>query len=296
MNNLLQAMQVFAKVAEVQGFTLAANQLGMATSVVTRYVSSLEAHLGVRLLQRTTRKVILTEVGAQYAEGCRTLIGELTQLENRTRSAASCMTGELHIVALGGFSQLELMPLFSAYQARYPDVVLDVTVTEREIDLLAAGYDVGIVADRMISTSSVISRELLRTPGVVVASPEYLAHRNVPKTPADLEGHRLIDAPSTTGPLVWKFEGPESKRINVRPTLTLNSAIMRKQAVLAGMGIAVLPRALVATDLATGNLVQLLSDHAVLDGDICVTVVYPTREFVPGKVRAFIDLAIEFFR
>ena len=308
MINLFQAMQAFVKVADVGSFAQAAAQLNVSTSVVTRHVSSLEQHLGIRLFQRTTRKVVLTEAGAQYADGCRVLLAELEEVESRATTASRDVAGDLRIVALGSFSLFRLTPLFAEYQARFTQVSLRVTLTEKRVDLLEGGFDVGIVTEHMIRSESLVVRRLINSHAVPVAAAAYLAQAGHPQKPADLTQHRLIAAPfDTTGPM-WIFRNGDDhadsasaddgggESIGIDASFTVNSMIMQKQAALGAMGIALLPLEMVEDELRAGTLVRVLDGYSVLNGDVAVSLVYPSREFVPRKVREFIDLAVGFFK
>jgi DNA-binding transcriptional LysR family regulator len=298
MINLFQAMQAFVKVADAGSFAQAAAQLGVSTSVVTRHVASLEQHLGIRLFQRTTRKVVLTEAGAGYADGCRVLLSELEEVESRAATTSKEVAGDLRIVALGSFSLFRLTPLFADYQSRFPHVNLRVTLTEKRVDLLEGGFDVGIVTEHMIRSESLVVRRLLNSHAVPVAAAAYLARAGHPRAPADLARHRVIAAPLDTSPQNWIFSrrdgGDESVALNA--SFTVNSMIMQKQAALGAMGIALLPLEMVADELRAGTLMRILEDCTVVNGDVAVSLVYPSREFVPRKVREFIDLAIGYFK
>lgn len=301
MINLFQAMQAFVKVADAGSFAQAAEQLNVSTSVVTRHVSSLEKHLGIRLFQRTTRKVVLTEAGADYADGCRVVMSELEEVESRATTTSKEVAGDLRIVALGSFSLFRLTPLFAEYQAKFPQVKLRVTLTEKRVDLLEGGFDVGIVTEHMIRSESLVVRRLINSHAVPVAAAAYLAQAGQPKTPADLARHRVIAAALDTSPQTWVFShsgngdtGAEES-IALDASFTVNSMIMQKQATLGAMGIALLPLEMVADELRSGSLVRVLDDYAVTNGDVAVSLVYPSREFVPRKIREFIDLAVGFF-
>jgi DNA-binding transcriptional LysR family regulator len=299
MINLFQAMQAFVKVADAGSFAQAAEQLSVSTSVVTRHVSSLEKHLGIRLFQRTTRKVVLTEVGADYADGCRVLLAELEEVESRATTTSKEVAGDLRIVALGSFSLFRLTPLFAEYQAKFPHVNLRVTLTEKRVDLLEGGFDVGIVTEHMIRSESLVARRLINSHAVPVAAAAYLAEAGYPATPADLAQHRVIAAPLDTSPQTWVFRNNSGngneESITLDPSFTVNSMIMQKQAALGAMGIALLPLEMVSDELRAGTLVQILNEYAVLNGDVAVSLVYPSREFVPRKIREFIDLAVGYF-
>ncbi|PQV46797.1 LysR family transcriptional regulator [Paraburkholderia sp. BL21I4N1] len=301
MINLFQAMQAFVKVADAGSFAQAAEQLNVSTSVVTRHVSSLEKHLGIRLFQRTTRKVVLTEAGADYADGCRVVMSELEEVESRATTTSKEVAGDLRIVALGSFSLFRLTPLFAEYQAKFPQVNLRVTLTEKRVDLLEGGFDVGIVTEHMIRSESLVVRRLINSHAVPVAAATYLAQAGQPKTPADLARHRVIAAALDTSPQTWVFSRSgngdvgDEESVALDASFTVNSMIMQKQATLGAMGIALLPLEMVADELRSGSLVRVLDDYAVTNGDVAVSLVYPSREFVPRKIREFIDLAVGFF-
>lgn len=308
MINLFQAMQAFVKVADAGSFAQAAEQLSVSTSVITRHVSSLEKHLGIRLLQRTTRKVVLTEAGADYADGCRVVLAELEEVESRATTTSKEVAGDLRIVALGSFSLFRLTPLFAEYQAKFPHVNLRVTLTEKRVDLLEGGFDVGIVTEHMIRSESLVARRLINSHVVPVAAAAYLAEAGYPATPADLARHRVIAASLDASPQTWVFsnkrDGDDSNNgshgseesITLDASFTVNSMIMQKQATLGAMGIALLPLEMVSDELRAGTLVQILGDYTVLNGDVAVSLVYPSREFVPRKIREFIDLAVGYFK
>lgn len=305
MINLFQAMQAFVKVADAGSFAQAAEQLSVSTSVITRHVSSLEKHLGIRLLQRTTRKVVLTEAGADYADGCRVVLAELEEVESRATTTSKEVAGDLRIVALGSFSLFRLTPLFAEYQAKFPHVNLRVTLTEKRVDLLEGGFDVGIVTEHMIRSESLVARRLINSHVVPVAAAAYLAEAGYPATPADLARHRVIAASLDASPQTWVFgnerDGDDSNNgseesITLDASFTVNSMIMQKQATLGAMGIALLPLEMVCDELRAGTLVQILGEYTVLNGDVAVSLVYPSREFVPRKIREFIDLAVGYFK
>ena len=305
MINLFQAMQAFVKVADAGSFAQAAEQLSVSTSVITRHVSSLEKHLGIRLLQRTARKVVLTEAGADYADGCRVVLAELEEVESRATTTSKEVAGDLRIVALGSFSLFRLTPLFAEYQAKFPHVNLRVTLTEKRVDLLEGGFDVGIVTEHMIRSESLVARRLINSHVVPVAAAAYLAEAGYPATPADLARHRVIAASLDASPQTWVFgnerDGDDSNNgseesITLDASFTVNSMIMQKQATLGAMGIALLPLEMVSDELRAGTLVQILGEYTVLNGDVAVSLVYPSREFVPRKIREFIDLAVGYFK
>lgn len=295
--NLFQAMQVFVQVADCRSFAQTAERLSTSTSVVTRHVSSLEKHLGIRLFQRTTRKVVLTQAGAEYADGCRDLLKQLDEVESRATTEQTELSGEIRIVALGSFSLLQLTPLFADYQARFPRVNLNVTLTERRVDLLEGGFDVGIVSEQMVRSETLILRRLISSFVIPVASPDYLAQAGYPEIPADLKRCRVISVPADGAQQAWIFLDREGKEesVTVQPSMTVNSLVMQMQSALNGMGVALLPSELVADALRARTLVHVLDGYSLINADVAVSLVYPSRDFVPRKVREFIDLAVSHF-
>lgn len=295
--NLFQAMQVFVQVADCRSFAQTAERLSTSTSVVTRHVSSLEKHLGIRLFQRTTRKVVLTQAGAEYADGCRDLLRQLEEVESRATTEQTELSGEIRIVALGSFSLLQLTPLFADYQARFPRVNLNVTLTERRVDLLEGGFDVGIVSEQMVRSETLILRRLISSFAIPVASPDYLSKAGHPDTPSDLKKCRVISVPTDGAQQAWIFVDREGKEesVTVQPSMTVNSIVMQMQSALNGMGVALLPYELVADALRAKTLVHVLDEYSLLNADVVVSLVYPSRDFVPRKVREFIDLAVSHF-
>ncbi|AIP65395.1 LysR family transcriptional regulator [Burkholderia thailandensis] len=296
MNHLFSAMRVFLKVAETHHFSHAANQLNLSPSLVTRYVGDLESHLGVKLLQRSTRKTVLTEVGVRYAEGCRALLANLHEIESRATHESSAIAGDLHVVALDSITSPELAGLFAEYQSRHPDVSLRITQTDSEVDLLGGGFDVGIVADTMITSVSLVSRTLIHAPLVAVASPGYLLQAPPPTRPADLARHRIIGLAAGARTYRWTGKNNAVDTTQIDTPITVNNAPMQRQLVLAGGGIGLLPEYLVANDLRIGTLTRLLGDYRIANDGVTISLVYPGREFLPGKVRAFVDLAAARFK
>lgn len=295
MNHLIAAMRVFLNVVDTQGFSRAADQLHLSPSSVTRYINELESHLGVRLLQRSTRRTVLTDVGARYAEGCRTLLSDLEKIESRAMQDSCEIAGELHVVVLASLISTELAGLFADFHARHAGVSLRLTLTESEVDLLGGGFDVGIVADTMVTSVSLVSRTLVRGPLVAVASPAYLMNTPTPQRPGDLEGHQMIALATHGKAYRWIDRNGAKDSAHIDARFTVDSALMQRQIALAGAGIALLPEFLVANDLKIGTLTRVLGGYHIENDEVTVKIVYPAREFLPGKVRAFVDLAVSHF-
>ncbi|MGF6657089.1 DNA-binding transcriptional LysR family regulator [Paraburkholderia youngii] len=294
--NQLQSMRVFVKVADFGSFVGAASALDLSTAVVTRHVADLEARLGTRLLNRTTRRLSLTESGATYLERVRHILADLEGVEQMVVARNHEPVGTLRIVAPVVFGLHSLAPVVQSYAARYPDVVPDVTLADRHVDLVEEGFDVGILVARQMRSASIVTRRLTTGYMTVCATPEYLAQHGTPKRPEDLLGHSCLSRPAEQGggeePV---FSGPDGE-VRVRPTnaIAANNAEMLRQFALLGMGVAILPSYLIGRDLAAGRLVRLLDQYSL--PPIEITIAYPSRLHLPAKVRTFIDHLVEHFQ
>nr|WP_274389582.1 LysR family transcriptional regulator [Paraburkholderia tagetis] len=285
-------MQVFLKVADTLQFSQAAQQLELSPARVTRYVDDLESHLGVKLLQRSTRRTVLTDVGAQYARGCRTLLSNLEMVQERAKRASTEISGELRVVMLSGLAQQGFAKLFAEYRNRYPDVSLSVTSTETEVDMLGNRFDVGILNNEMVASITHVSRALIHSRLVPVAAPAYLANMAAPQRPDDLESHRMIGYAARGKDKRWCFSGEDGEhRVRVNESFVVDSRMMQKELALTGAGIALLPECLIENEIRDGALVRLLEAYRTLDDGMQISLIYPSRDFLPGRVRAFIDLA-----
>jgi DNA-binding transcriptional LysR family regulator len=296
--NQLQAMRVFLKVAETESFGRAAAALDISNAVVTRYVSLLEAHLNTRLLNRTTRSVSLTEAGRTYADGCRTVLDQIEAVETAVGNTSVDPTGTLKLVASASFSVLELTPMLCAYQERYPEVKLRLTLLHRPVDLVDEGFDAGVVVPHLVSSGTLINRPLFKVAAVLVASPDYVAREGAPRNPSGLLRHRFLAPSPDIHGSTWSFTAQSGAREDVLldPVYMVNSSPMLRQAALSSMGIAVLPESHVSDDLASGALVRVLPDYALADADKDVSIVYPGRRHVSAKTRSFVDFALTYFR
>ncbi|HKT95682.1 MAG TPA: LysR family transcriptional regulator [Paraburkholderia sp.] len=291
-NHLFSAMRVFLKVVDTQQFSQAAQQLELSPARVTRYVDDLESHLGVKLLQRSTRRTVLTDVGAQYARGCRTLLSNLAMVEERAMRASTEICGELRVVMLSGLAQQGFAALFAEYRSRYPDVSLSVTSTEAEVDMLGSRFDVGILNDGMVTSITHVSRALIHSRLVPVAAPAYLTQTAAPQHPDDLVSHRLIGYAARGKDKRWCFSSDGAEhRVRVSESFVVDSRMMQKQLALTGAGIALLPECLIEDEIRDGALVRLLEAYRTLDDGMQISLIYPSRDFLPARVRAFIDLA-----
>ncbi|EDZ98934.1 transcriptional regulator, LysR family [Burkholderia sp. H160] len=294
--NQLQSMRVFVKVADLGSFVGASGALDLSTAVVTRHVADLEARLGTRLLNRTTRRLSLTESGATYLERVRHILADLEGVEQMVVARNHEPVGTLRIVAPVVFGLHSLAPVVQSYAARYPDVVPDVTLADRHVDLVEEGFDVGILVARHMRSASIVTRRLTTGYMTVCATPDYLAQHGTPMRPEDLPRHSCLSRPAEQGGGEERvFTGPDGE-VRVRPTnaIAANNAEMLRQFALLGMGVAILPSYLIGRDLAAGRLVRLLDGYSL--PPIEITIAYPSRLHLPAKVRTFIDHLVEHFQ
>ncbi|WP_028228387.1 LysR family transcriptional regulator [Paraburkholderia ferrariae] len=293
--NQLQAMRVFTRVVDLSSFSLAGKQLGMSAAAVTRSVGMLEAHLNMRLLNRSTRSLSLTEAGRLYLDGCRAVIEKLDQVESELVRATRDPSGVLRVAAPAVFANSGLAGLLGAYRASNPRVDFDITAYDTHIDMIEGGYDVCFATDRHTVNASLVSRKLTSVKEITVASPSYLSRRGAPRTPADLAQHDLLAV--SDSPRTWEFSNAEGiQRVNVNGPLTANGYAMVRTAALADMGIALLPLPIVADDIARGTLLPVLNQFDVNGGMQHISIVYSGRNYLTMKVRSFIDFAVEQFR
>lgn len=294
--NHLQSMRVFVKVAELGSFARTASAMGISTAVVTRHVADLEERLGTRLLNRTTRSQSLTESGRVYLERVRPILDDLEGVEQMVVARNHEPVGTLRIVAPVVFGLHNFAPVLQSYAQRYPNVVPDVTLVDRHVDLVEEGFDVGVLIARQMRSASIVTRRLTTGHMTVCATPAYLARHGAPTRPDQLQDHPSLSLPSEYGGDERVFTALDGKgEVRVRPTnaIVANNTEMLRQFALLGMGIAILPSYLINGDLEHGRLVRLLGDFRL--PQVEVTIAYPSRHHLPAKVRTFIDHMVEHF-
>jgi DNA-binding transcriptional LysR family regulator len=282
-----EAIKVFVGVVDAGSFVGAAENLNLSKTAVSRQVADLESALGVRLLHRTTRKLSLTEAGQTFHIRCKSLLADLAQYEGEVAAQAVRATGILKINVPVTFGLLHLAPLWPSFMEMHPGVTLDVTLSDRVVDLVEEGYDMAVRIARLPS-STLISRQLASTRMVLCASPTYLERNGYPTEPAELRRHRVLSYSLFSMGDQWSFLGPQGElSVNVSPVLRTNSGDTCRQAAVQGQGVILQPSFLVADDIRSGALQELMPAYRALSLDICA--VYPTRQLVPQKVRVMID-------
>ena len=288
----LSELEAVLAVARHRSFRAAATELGVSTSALSHAVAALESRIGVRLFNRTTRSVSLSEAGVQFVDSVAPALSTIRGAIERAGSFRDTVSGTLRINTSAG-AATHAMPLFIAFMQRYPEVKLDIVTEGRLIDIVVEGFDAGI---RLAET---VPRDMIAVPFgeklrfAVVASPAYFAQHAQPRTPADLHAHRCIRVRLPSGTVYqWEFERHgEAVRIDAKGALTLDDPGLMLQAVRAGLGVGYLTEWNVAADLQAGTLVRVLEDWTPpLDG-LCLY--YPGRDHVPAGLRALIEMIRE---
>lgn len=292
MNKLLQ-MQVFVEVVHSGSFVSAAEVLGMSKAAVSRHVGDLEARLMVRLLQRTTRRLSLTEEGQIFHTRCKDILASVGEAEDEISTQTGTASGLLRISAPVTFGVRHLAPLWGSFRKRHPKVTLDITLADRLVDLIEEGYDMAIRIGRLTS-STLVSRKLATTRMMLCASPGYLKTHGIPHHPHELANHAVLAYSYWSTGDEWGFEGPVGHvSVRTKPSLTSNSGDTCRAAALDDQGIIFQPSFMVEDDLATGALVELMPEYRAVE--LGIYAVYPTRKHIPAKVRALLDFLSDRF-
>ena len=284
----LQAMTVFAKVVEQGSFARAADRLSISTSACSRLVAELEAHLDTRLLNRTTRRLSLTESGQGFYERCVQLLADLDDAERAATESAASPRGTLRLTTSINFGVRHVSPAIGEFLVKYPAVKFDVSLSDRIVDLVEEGYDLAI---RIGSAGgeTVVARKLGEARMVACASPAYLKAHGAPKTPEDLARHPCLTYEYMPARHVWPFRGKDGREhaVRVAGPLHSNNGDLLAAAAVAGVGIAYEPEFILGPDLKAGRLVPILTSYTAPLGPIYA--VYPSRRYLSAKVRAFVD-------
>jgi len=286
-------MAVFARVVAAGSLSAAARELGLSPAVVSRRLSALEQRLGVRLINRTTRTLHLTDEGATYFETCARLLSEVEEAEAAVSAGRADPKGPLKVALPASFGHRHIAPLIPQFAARYPKVQLALTLSDRNVNLIEEGFDLGIrIAD--LADSSLAARKLAPNRRVVCASPEYLRRHGAPRHPPELAHHNCLT--TTEFSATWDFRGPDGEPGSVRVTGRYacdNWEVLREWA-LAGLGIALKSTWDVRAQLEDRSLVPLFPGYT-FDTDVAIYAVYPHRRFLPAKTRAFIEFLADSF-
>ncbi len=287
MQNLTD-IAVFVQVVDSGSFTAAAERLALTRSVVSKYISRLEDRLKVRLLNRTTRRLSLTEAGQIFYERSQFGLGEIEAAEAEVAKLQATPSGRLKISAPMSFGILHIAPAMAEFQTRHPEVQLDMSLDDRQVDLVEEGFDVAIrIAE--LPDSSMVATPLAPCHHVVCASSDYVERYGAPRTPDDLRKHNILSYRYQDSPNEWRFLSPDGRYSSVPVTgsIEMNNSLALRQAVLGGAGIMLTPTFIVGEDIAAGRLLRLLPDYRAKE--VTIYAVYAGRRHLTPKVRAFID-------
>jgi DNA-binding transcriptional LysR family regulator len=289
-----QEMRAFVAVVDTGSFVRAADALGLSKTAVSRLVGDLESRLGIRMLHRTTRRLSLTQEGEVFHERCRQLLDGVAEAEAELTAHSAEAIGQLKVNVPVTFGLLHLAPLWPAFMALHPKVVLDVTLSDRVVDLIDEGYDLAVRIARL-QTSTLVSRQLTSTRMILCASPEYLRRHGAPKHPSEIASHAVISYTLLAMGEQWEFDGPDGPvSVKVAPRMRTNSGDTCCAAAVQHEGLVLQPSFLVGTHLTSGTLVEVLPQYRSLE--LGVYAVYPTRKHLTPKVRALIDFLVDAFR
>ncbi|ARM87520.1 LysR family transcriptional regulator protein [Rhizobium sp. CIAT894] len=289
----LTSLAVFGRVVECGGFSAAARRLNMSVTMVGNHVQSLEDRLGVRLLNRTTRKVSLTETGKYYYERSSQILSELDEADRTAGALSTTPRGTLKVYTSSSIVRF-LLPVVSEYMALYPSISLDFSVGERMVDMIEDGYDL-VIRTVPPPDSSLVARKLTPWRHMLVCSPAYFDSRPMPQRPAEVADHNCLQYAYYPYGEEWRFEDGEGRQESVKigGNAISNSAEMLRFLTLNGQGIFLAPSFVVFDDIAEGRLVKIMPDYRPIEFNI--NAVYPNRSHLATKVRLFIDLLAERF-
>jgi DNA-binding transcriptional LysR family regulator len=287
----IAAMTTFVKVVESGSLSAAARAQALSLPAVSRQLDNLEAHLRARLLERTTRRIVLTESGRAYYEQAKSILTAIDDAETALTSANAVPSGRLTVSAPVSFGQMRLAPALPAFLARFPDVAVDLLLLDRAVNPLEEGVDVAIRAGSL-EDSSLVARKLAEYPRLVCGAPAYLKRRGLPCVPEDLRGHDCIILTLLDSAQTWRFRTPQGEvQVPVSGGLRSNNSDATIAAAIGGAGLVMAPSWRVRDDLAAGRLVAVL--EAFETPPTAVHALLPRARLMPAKVRFFMDHLVE---
>jgi len=281
-------MRAFRRIVERGSLARAAEDLGLSPAGLSKQLRTLETHLGVVLLQRTTRRMSLTETGHAYYRECCRLLDELDALERGIAQQRGEVSGRLRVNAPQSFALSTLSPLLPRFLQQHPQLALDLVMEDRLLDAVGEGFDVSLRIRAELEDSRLVARRLASLQQVLCAAPSYLQHHPAPQVVEELQAHGVLGYSLSDSPGSWPLLGPDGQVTVTLPTrVTANNSLLLRDLLVAGLGIGALPSFLAAPALASGELQQVLPDHRYPPR--FVYAVYPTARHLQPKVRAFID-------
>jgi len=291
----LTRMRAFIDVVEAEGFSAAGRKIGRSKALLSKYVRELEDELGALLLNRTTRQFSLTEAGHTYYQRASEIVREVDSLAEAVRQSSGDVRGRIKLSAARTFADAPIGQSLVDFARQHPDIVLDIHLDDRFVDLVEEGFDLAVRISRL-ENSSLIARRLAPFSVRLCASPELIAKHGKPTRPQDLANMPCIVDTNGRSLANWRFkgEGEDSVSVAVSGPIEVNSPIVARAAALSGLGFAMLPDFIAAPDVASGKLITAL-DERLLAGT-GIFAVYPHRRYLPAKVRVFVDFLVQWFK
>ncbi|MFP6560357.1 LysR family transcriptional regulator [Paraburkholderia sp. B3] len=287
-------VQLFVETAERGSISKAAEVLGLSTSAAGRHLANLEQRLGARLVERNTRRLFLTEVGEEFYRRCRNLRSEMEEAEAWVGSALLSPAGTLRLTGSVSFCSQILAPLLPQFTALYPKLEVAITAANRYFDLIESGIDLAIRTREHEADSGLVIRRLAETRRILAASPEYLARHGTPRSIDELAGHQFLIYTLANNPHELSFtKGALTRTVKIGGTLESNEGQVICKAGLSGLGIVIQPIYIIHDDVVAGRLVPIVDDWDL--PRLKINMAYPKRQYVPSKVRAFIDFLVAHF-
>jgi DNA-binding transcriptional LysR family regulator len=287
------AIRAFVSVVQRGGFSAAAKAENTSQATVSKRLAALEGHLGVQLLRRTSRDQSLTQAGADYYENCLAILAELEEAEANARSQVAVPRGLLRVTGAFPLARLLIAPILPKFLAKYPEIRVDLVLTDKHVDLIGEGVDLAVRAQEL-PDSNLIARKLFDNPMYLVAAPGYLERFGTPKTPADLTEHNCLIYSRLDSVNVWHFSRKgRNYTVTVTGNLQCDNGDTLLESAIAGLGLLVLPYWMIHKQLDSGELQVVIQDYE--PSPLPIHVVYPQRRFLPLKVRCFVEFLIEEF-
>lgn len=289
----ITGMRTFCAVANAASFVKAAKMLGISPALTSKYVGQLEERLGVQLLNRTTRSLSLTESGRAYLTSAERLVSEFDEIEATVQECQNSPRGEIIVSAPKAFGESQLIKAVAEFLKTYPDIAIDLRLTDRFVDIVDEGIDVAVRVGSL-KDSSLIARKLSSVKIFLSATPQYLEQNGTPLEPSDLEQHSCIDDANFQGGQMWPFVvNGEKITVKAKGRFRANSAKAAREIALSDLGIVMCPDHIVEADIAAGRLIMLLQDYNAFD--LGLYAVYPHNRHLAVKVRVFVDFLAKWF-
>lgn len=288
----LEALRTLRRIVELGSLAAAARDLRRSKASVSKQLTELEGELGAKLIQRTTRRLAVTEAGRAFYESSVRILDDLADAQRAVGSLQATPRGRLRVNCPMSLGVLHLAPIVTRFAERFTDVQVELSMNDRVVDLLEEGFDVGLRVQARLDDASIIARKICDVRRALCASPEYLARHGAPTSPDDLKRHRALVYTLSGNAGRWTLMRRGRRyQVDVTPAFSANSGIAVREAALRGLGIANAPTFIVANDLASGRLMEVLPGY--LPTQHALFAIYPSSRHLPAKVRAFVDHVAE---